>query len=176
MSIVQDASSSGPPRAVASAPCAEAPDRPGRAPGPVNRRLRIPFQYPQCQRARRSAGGSFKPTAYLKNAERERPAGPCGPAENAGYMWRHARVSNAFAEFFAVFCDSGADAAPAGAACRHSPRRYRPGRSGAPVSGFRREFPAAVAAGAAAESRHDGAGPPTPLPDSSLDNPAQLNQ
>jgi len=131
MSIVQDATLSGSPRAVASASCAEAPDRPGHAPRPTNRRLRIPFQYPQCQRARRSAGGSFKPTAYLKNAERERPAGPCGPAENAGYMWLCGRVSNAFAGFFAVFYDPGADAAPAGPACRRSPRRLRAGRSGA---------------------------------------------
>ena len=72
-----DAQSSGSPHAVASAPRAEAPDKPGHAPGPMNRRLRIPFQYPQCQRARRLSGGSSKSTAHKINLrKRERTAGP----------------------------------------------------------------------------------------------------
>ena len=72
-----DAQSSGSPHAVASAPRAEAPDKPGRAPGPMNRRLRIPFQYPQCQRARRFSGGFSQSAAHKMNLrKRERPAGP----------------------------------------------------------------------------------------------------
>jgi len=99
-----DAQSSGSPHAVASAPRAEAPDKPGHAPGPMNRRLRIPFQYPQCQRARRSPGGSFQPTIYKTDLRKARAySRTFGPAENAGYMRRARPKSNAFAVIPAFF-------------------------------------------------------------------------
>jgi len=164
---------SGSPRAVADLPCAEAPDRPGRAPRPTNRRLRIPFQYPQCQRARRSAGGLFKPTELHEKcwartsgrtlAAQSRTRVICGAAP------RCQTLSPGFLRILRLRpqCRTRRPGLPTSVrAMAVRPVRQAPFWGSGAVD--RRP--------GAAEARPDRTWPGTAPSDSSLDNPAQVNQ
>ena len=70
------------------------------------------------------------PPNYMKNVERERPAGPWRPSRERGLYVAQRPGVKRFRRVFCEFCDSGPNAAPAGPACRRLSGRWRSDRSG----------------------------------------------